>query len=444
MNISLTYTGPNPQRVQYVLGFLQGHPYTPRQVYFQFNEWLEADLILEYNKQEIPLTDEKVHFIPAQEKLFLSTKDTFAWFANPYQYDGEMIYSVESERSAGHFYSNRIFGFDIIEAIYFHITRHEEYYAQAKRKDQWNMLHEQFHFLVRNEIHDTPVVDRLVYAFWKALGFTPSTPNTQLTITHDIDVLRKFDTRTKSLRAIAGKLFRSKSIVSAKQVADLRQKVKHGILPDPYDTFDALFDVRAHKKIAYFMAAPKGKNDDGYDPASEEGRAAIKLAQERGYEIGIHPSYDVYQDYEKITAEKQKLEAVANEKIRSSRQHFLRFDFSETVTALTDSGIYEDSTMGYQRLVGYRCGTQFAYLMYDLRRDRVSRLAQNPMIIMDGALLNQCAGDGQKSLAYIKEFLANKPEHLCINFHNTIFDPTRYPSDIMWEIYHSIIEAYSA
>lgn len=444
MRISITYTGPNPQRVQYVLGFLQGHPYTPRNVYLNFNEWMEADMVLEYAKQFVPLTDEKYRYIPAQERLMLSTKETINWVANPYNHQGQTLYSVEPDLSTGTFFSNQIFGFDIIETLYFHLTRHEEYFASPKRKDQWSMLHEKFHFLVRNELYHVPVVDDIVYAFWESLGIAPEPVKPSLTITHDIDVLRKFDSKTKSLKAMAGVLFRSKSIKNTKAIIQLQQKVKNGQIKDPYDTFSQLFVEGNHNKIAYFMAARKGKNDDGYNPKSQEGINAIRLAQSRGYEIGIHPSYDTYQDYEKITSEKQQLEQAANEKIRSGRQHFLRFDFSETITALTDSGIYEDSTLGYQRLVGFRCGTQFPFLMFDLRRNRVSRLVQNPMVLMDGALLHQHDGDAKQALLWLQDFLSKAPDHLNINFHNTIFDPTRYDREIMWEIYHTIINKYSS
>lgn len=445
MKVNVTYTGPNPHRVHYVLGFIQGHPYMPRHVRLAMNDWTDADIRIDYTPRDIPLEPNE-YFLPAQEMFFSREKHSKNCIANEYTFANRKLYSVEQlEGPSSPFIIERKFGFDILEAIFFHLTRHEEYYCDNSLKDQWDMMEEQHHFLVRNNLHQQPVVDNLVEALLLAIGLEPETFKSKLTITHDIDVLRKFSDTKRSLRAMAGDIKRNKSLKSFSKIYNLYKDTNNGKVKDPYDTFDDLFLENQHRKVVYFMAGGTSANDEKYDIKSDEFKSIHDLAVSRGYQIGLHPSYNSYDDYEMITKERNDLQDAIGGKVRTSRQHFLRFAFDETITALSDSGIYEDSTLGYQHRIGYRCGTAFTYLLYDLRRDRNSRVSETPMIVMDGALLDECNGDVTKALILLFQFIDKylQNSHMTINFHNTIFDPTRYETESMWRMYNAIIEKYN-
>lgn len=445
LKVNITYTGPNPQRVHYVLGFIQGHPYMPRHIRLAMNDWTDADIRIDYTPRDIPLEPNE-YFLPAQEQVFSAAKRSSTWQANKYTFANRNIYSVEPlKKSESSFIKDRKFGFDILEAIYFHLSRHEEFYCESSLKDQWDMMKEEHHFLVRNDLHQQPIVDNLVEALLLSIGLDPEIFKSELTITHDIDVLRKFPNTKKSIRAIAGDIKRNKSLKSLAKIYSLYKDTNAGNVKDPYDTFDQLFVKDKHRKIVYFMAGGTSANDEKYNVDTALFKSITELAKARGYQIGLHPSYNSYDDYVMITDERNKLQGVIGDKVRTSRQHFLRFAFDETITALSDSGIYEDSSLGYQHRIGYRCGTAFTYLLYDLRRDRNSRVSETPMIIMDGALLEECNRDVSKSQKLLLEFIDkySQNSHLTINFHNTIFDPTRYDAKEMWKMYHSIIEKYN-
>ena len=445
MKINFTYTGPNPQRVHYVLGFIQGHPYMPRYVRLAMNDWTDADIRVDYTPRDIPLEPNE-YFLPAQEQVMARAKDSKSWVANQYTFASRTLYSVEQLAGpTSPFVINRKFGFDIIEAIFFHLTRHEEYHCEKAHKDQWDMMQEHRQFLVRNEIHELPVVDDIVEAFLLSLGLEPETFSSELTITHDIDVLQKFPNIGKSLRAFAGDIKRNKSLKSLTNIYQLYNDVKAGKVKDPYDTFDRLFVESKHRKIVYFMAGGTSPNDEKYEVENSAFKSISDLAVSRGYQIGLHPSYNSYDDYVMITEERKKLQKATRQRVRTSRQHFLRFAFDETITALSDSGIYEDSSLGYQHRIGFRCGTAFTFLLYDLRRDRNSKVSETPLIIMDGALLDQFEGDAIIAEKKLNDFIEkySKNSHLTINFHNTIFDPTRYDTETMWNMYDTIIEKYN-
>ena len=445
MKINITYTGPNPQRVHYVLGFIQGHPFMPRHVRLAMNDWTDSDIRIDYTPRDIPL-ELNEYFLPAQEQIFYAAKKSEEWVANEYHFANRKLYSVEQLKGPDSaFIINRKFGFDVLETIFFHLTRHEEFHCHDSLKDQWNMMKEEHHFLVRNNLHQQPIVDDLVEALLLAIGLEPERFKSELTITHDIDVLRKFATATKSLRAIAGDIKRNKSLKSLSKIYGLYKNTITGSIKDPYDTFDQLFVQDKHRKIVYFMAGGNSINDEKYEIDTELFKSIVDLAKSRDYQIGLHPSYNSYDDYVMITEERIRLQDAIGNKVRTSRQHFLRFSFLETITALSDSGIYEDSTLGYQHKIGFRCGTAFTFLLYDLRRDRNSRVSETPMIIMDGAILDECNGDATQAYSLLVNFMNKFSEnsHLTINFHNTIFDPTRYDAVTMWKMYHTILKKYN-
>lgn len=445
LKINITYTGPNPQRVHYVLGFIQGHPFMPRYVRLVMNDWTDSDIRIDYTPRDIPL-EHNEYYLPAQEQAFSTAKKSSTWQANEYTFANRKLYSVEQLKGPDSaFILERKFSFDVFEAIFFHLTRHEEYYCDTALKDQWDMMEEKHHFLVRNNLHQQPIVDNLVEAFLLAIGLEPMTFKSELTITHDIDVLRKFPSTKKTIRAIAGDLKRKKSLKSLSKIYSLYKETNAGNVKDPYDTFDQLFVGNKHRKIVYFMAGGTSDNDEKYEINTKLFKSIVELAKSREYQIGLHSSYNSYDDYVMITEERNRLQDASGTKVRTSRQHFLRFSFEETITALSDSGIYEDSTLGFQHRIGYRCGTAFTFLLYDLRRDRNSKISETPMIIMDGALLDEYKGDATKAYNYLLGFIDkfSQNSHMTINFHNTIFDPTRYDPEAMWKMYHSIIEKYN-
>lgn len=417
----------------------------PRHVRLAMNDWTDSEIRVDYTPREIPLEPNE-YFLPAQELIFSNSKKSSSWQANEYHFANRKIYSVEPcKKDSSDFVVYRKFGFDILETIFFHLTRHEEYHCENEHKDEWDMMQERRQFLVRNNLHRQPIVDNIVESFLLSIGLEPVQFKSQLTITHDIDVLRKFSSLNKTMRSLLGDLIRNKSITSFRNLLSLIRDTKSKKIKDPYDTFDDLFVKNRHRKIVYFMAGGNNFRDEKYPIHSDLFKSIWSLAKSREYEIGLHPSYDSYDDYVMISAERKKLQEVIGGKVRTSRQHFLRFAFDETITALSDSGIYEDSSLGYQNRIGFRCGTAFTYLLYDLRRDRNSRVSETPMIIMDGALLKECNGSSDQATKLLSDFV-NKylnNSHLTINFHNTIFDSSRYNSKAMWHMYYYLIKKYT-
>lgn len=419
--------------VAYVMLFLQNHPLKPKHVDITMDN-VEADTHIFYTSEK-----SENFWIPRQNVLFsehiLSSSNLHA---NVYVQAGTFIYSVEKDqKTKATFIENQCFGFDIIESIFFYISRYEEYHCTDNLKDQWGMMHEQHHFAVRKGLYHTPIVDVMVVAFFNALGIEVEDRPTLYAMTHDIDVLAKFKNTSRKLRSTLRSSL-DHGLQGLTKASKYIAKVNSGEIKDPYDTFDYLFTPQAFdRKFCFVMAGGETKHDNYYDIQSEEARAMIQLAKARGYEIGLHPSYNAGYKANLFTSEKAALENQVSNNIQYSRQHFLRYDFPRTSDIIENNEIQMESTLGYQRLIGYRCGTGFPYSLYHFEKRKPYTHKELPMVIMDGGLLDEADQDLNKAKKMLHDFLFKNQynTYVTFNFHNTIFDPLKRDVDVMKEIY---------
>lgn len=437
MRISILHTDPNCQpEVDYVIDFLDRHPSKPADVSIVSNDHA-ADLTVQYGSG-----DKEQVAIPKQDLVFARDKiDISLLLSNVYRQAASEIFSVEKQtKDESPFIHKNRFGFDILETIFFHISRYEEYYCDPDLHDQWGMMHEDHHFLVRNDIYHRPIVDNLVFAFFTCLGLKVESVPTRFAMTHDIDVLRKFGNASGKVRSTIRATL-DQGMTGLRKAANNITQVAQGESKDPYDTFDALFVKNDFdRKICFVMAGGETKHDNYYQIDGPEAKVMLDKAIDAGYEIGLHPSYNAgYKEY-LFKSEKKKLEDVIQGGVLSSRQHFLRYDFKRTQNIIEGASINLDSTLGYQRLIGYRCGTGFAYHLFDFEKRKNYNHLELPMIIMDGGLLDEAKQDLTVAKSILEKFLQENQEstYITFNFHNTIFDPLKRDVDGMIDIYNLV------
>ncbi|MFK7933433.1 MAG: hypothetical protein AB8G22_07975, partial [Saprospiraceae bacterium] len=412
----------NRRRLEYVLGILNDFPLLKGKAIWKINpamqEVVERRIYYEYTVSSLA---DNSYFIPNQFKLFSTAQQLVC---NKYQRGNDSIYSVEKVRKpAGLFLYQQQFGFDIFATIFYHLSRFEEYYANPEDWDQYDMLQEEKHLLVREKLEQIPIVDRLIIAFAKALKLPIEIPVTTYQLSHDIDTIRQFPSFYKYLRASIRILRDTFSLRKWWQLTSIYQRVLKKEIKDPHDTFDWLLltnslinndltksrvvnktvknnhsfniftQVIFSQKVIYFLAGGKTKYENFYKITDSRVQEIIQLAKARGYQIGLHPSYLTWRNAEMLEKEKIKLEQIVGEEVIHSRQHFLHFDFKKTPELLVAAGIKEDSTLGYQNRIGFRCGTGFRYQMYDFKQEMSFDLWQTPMVVMDVALLTQANND---------------------------------------------------
>jgi len=386
------------------------------------------------------------YHIPAQQLIFAEKiPDCKNLYANAYNYDGFTLYSVErKEKKRRPFLADKIFSFDLIEMLFFHLTRFEEYHCSSADWDEWEMLRSDLQFLPRHDLHHLAVVDQLVYCFFHALGFAPPRRKTTFGMSHDIDVFRKYSSWYRLARNAAAMWREGRAWADQKRLLKSFKAVKAEEQKDPFDTFEwLLLDQELQNKHIYFLSGGITRYDRFYQIKEAYVSATIQLAVERGYTIGLHPSYAAHTNQALLEEEKSRLEQIAGLSIHDSRQHFLHFDQHQTLTLLEDLGIKTDATFGYQDIIGFRCGTGFPYQLYNLSEERVSKVREIPMIVMDTALLMQLGNDARSFQEGLTLFLEKNKAltHITFNFHNSTFDPLRLDDQQLQASYFGLIQA---
>ena len=408
---------PFQNRFRYVLEFISQHPMLEDLIEFTHQEDSNFDLILSYGSKE-----SNSFFIPAQQLLFHNKSISYNKLnPNKYDFTSMPIYSVElsKTREIKDFFYQGSFQFDILETIFFHISRMEEWYCEDRQLDDCDLMKSTEQFLVKNDLYHLPVIDHLIYAFAKVIGLAVKLQKTVFRITHDIDEVFQDPSLFSTIRRTGGILWRRQKLSAIPKVwsAYFHQR-------NEYNTFDwMLTDQSNIEKCIYFLVGGATKYDTPYPIDTEEMKTIFQLCKKRNYQIGIHPSFDAWRNNELLTSEKEKLEQQINLPIVISRQHFLHFDFKKTPELLIQNNIKEDSSIGYRDLIGFRCGTGFGYRLYNFKEEAPFDFLEVPLIFMDSALFRATNHDIEKVKERWNTFLDKNKFHtkITFNFHNSRF-----------------------
>lgn len=418
-------------RLQYTLAFLAAHPLAQSlHIQWRYNPpGGLSDIDVGYG--DLAGSNISPHFhIPAQCMCFQSPRVDAAFHALAYQQDDRRVYGIGAKARSGDrpLLIGRRFQMDVFENIFFHISRYEEIFSDAGMRDPSGWLREEEHWLVKHKLEDEPVVDILVallLRIWTGRGI--GDPLTTFDLSHDIDFLYRFDSAYKKLRALGGALIHRTNGASIGALLSHYWKMYRGEEKDPYDTFNWLLSEQDHftAKTLYLPAGGRTRYDRFYSLDHPKVAELTTEAQNKGYRIGLHPSYDAAYDLALFAHEQQRLENLLGHPVDLSRQHWLRFDWELTPSILADRQIREDASLGYRRRLGFRCGTGFPYQLYDFTQERPHSWTERPLVLMDSSALHQAAREQRLPGQLLSEFLKRneKGTHLSMNFHNSNFDP---------------------
>ena len=282
--------------------------------------------------------------------------------------------------------------FDLFAACFYLATRYEE--NLPFRRDEHGRFEAKQSLAYNNNFLQEPIIDQWAYQLADVLaehypGFHPGDRSFQYISTIDIDNAYAFLFKgiSRTLGATLRSLFNldiEKNIRRYQTLAGKR---------DPYDTYDIFFDI--HQKygihpIWFFLVGNSGKFDDNVSVDKTAYQNLIRKISGR-FEVGIHPSYKAFRDYELLKQEIHKLEGIIGKDVTRSRQHFLKIHFNETYKNLIKYGIQEDYTMGYATDIGFRAGTCTPFQYYDLQEEKETALTIYPFQVMD-ITLNQHKG----------------------------------------------------
>lgn len=353
------------------------------------------------------------------------------------------VESVKWEEQIAIFPSQGDIPFDLFSAVFFLISRYEEYLPSDKdehnRFQSKNSITAKYDFLHRPIINEWAEKFKLIYSLK-----SESKNEYQSIITFDIDTAYAF--KGKGLKRIIGGMI--KDFISLK-FTQLNKKIKTNINSDidPYNYFSYIFNslrkYDARNVIFFFLNGKYGEYDKNLRLDSKLQIDTITRCSENG-EIGIHPSYSSNTTYKELKNEIQSLEAIIEKPIIKSRQHFLMLQLPKTYQNLIKNDILQDFTLGYAENLGFRASTCTPFYWFDLSNNRKTTLKLYPVGIMDGTLmvylklgLNEAITEAKKHIDYFKKYNGT----FVLLWHNSSFN--KKDGWEGWEKVYEEILAYS-
>lgn len=415
------------KRLYYTLQFMDNHPLKPENVKIIFDSSSrreDGEILVSYGPD---VADG--FLVPKQEWIF-QRKHLYngEGYINSYRFGQYTAYSVEKDKKLKKvdFLQDRHFAFDIFETIFFHISRLEEYQnTESSKKISENQL-----LLINYELQTIPVVDHLIHIFFGALGIPSAPRKTSISLSHDADYLVKYHSTIQTLRFIGSVAKHNFRMMAAAISNWLRTKFLHKI--DPYQDWDKILINRPIEKTIYFIVESDHPLDPGYISHSAIAKA-VEISKSKNYKIGLHPSFNTWNNLAQMKKQKMILERIAEVNVETSRQHFLNFRFPNTLQILENVGIKEDSSLGYTHHFGFRCGTGFPFRLYNIEIEKTLDIIEKPLIWMDRAVWLYSEKNVNDFIFLTKDFVAGNAfnTHLHINLHNsTFFDFLMYGIDL--------------
>lgn len=317
-------------------------------------------------------------------------------------------------------HSGYSFNFDLFSAVFFLITRYEEYLPFPP--DKHNRYPATKSILFKMDCLERPLVDEWLLMLRNELNkhITIPTPSFSFLPTYDIDIAYSYT--YKGLIRTVGAYLKDIATGNMQQVKERTACIKGE--KDPFDSFDWLFDLHGKYNLrpVYFILSAQSRTafDKNIHPAHPAMKRLIKRLAADG-EIGLHPSYYSNRDTDLIFSEKKVLVAVASVPVNISRQHYIKNKIPYTYKVLLSKTITEDYSMGYATHLGFRAGTGQSFLWYNLKEEKVTTLRVHPFCFMDTTARFECgltAVDAFARLEKMKTALQNCDSSLITVFHN--------------------------
>ncbi len=296
----------------------------------------------------------------------------------------------------------------------------------------------------------------------RAVSKWPSGKSFAVCLTHDVDHVTKYAPRQayRNLRrTVTARNGRSsRKYVSdlarngAKLVRDSARSVSSGT--DPLHCYERWLEMEATVgATSTFFFMPNDTNrphftDNSYiytDEVVFDGHAStvgemMRDIHERGWEVGLHPTWNTVDDARELRDQKRQAESVIGAPIESVRHHYLHYDLSRTPTVQSAAGFRYDSTLGFNGNVGFRFGTSRPWHLYDWEAKQQSDIIEVPLIAQDVALFRPGTGlglDRDTAVEYLK-LLARRVKRvggvLTLSWH-----PSYIRNDDWRETYETIL-----
>ena len=295
--------------------------------------------------------------------------------------------------------------FDIFSATFYLVTEYEKWahpqYDSHGRYDE--LVYESY----KNSWYKYPLVHKYVDLLWDFItphypGLERSHPTFSFQLSFDIDHPWKYLKKGFTLQA--GGMLKDLLHRNWAPLKERSQALATGT--DPNQCFSLIFEHCDPGWTRFFFLLDRDSPHDGrftYKHAAY--RELIQQIHSKGYPVGIHPSYSSFLDEERIRIESEKLEEICQEKILSSRQHYLRYRYPDTYQFLLEAGIREEYSLVNYHTGGFRTGMAQPYPWFDLSQNQATELILHPTILMDVSLTQYQQLSPEEGMSYAQELV---------------------------------------
>lgn len=299
------------------------------------------------------------------------------------------------------------FPFDIFSAIFYLVSRYEEYLPF--NPDAFGRFPHQASLAFKENFLNIPLINYWLEDFKtvirrkfpelilrnKDFKFIPS---------YDIDMAYSY--KYKGLKRNLGGFFKSLSNGQWAYLLD-RWDVLFNGKKDPFDSYEWLDSLHLYCRTRAYYFFLISKKPLGYDKNIPPGNPAMRSLiayHAKGYTVGIHPSWQSGDEEAVLMEEVDALAEITGSPVKYSRQHYVRMNLPQTYRRLIDSGIDKDFSMGYGSVNGFRASIASSFYWYDLKSEKKTPLLLFPFCFMDANAFYEDQLNPQAAFAQLMHF----------------------------------------
>jgi len=285
---------------------------------------------------------------------------------------------------------------DIVTLSFILLSRYEDYICT--NRDAYGRMSYKDSLAKVYDFIDIPIVDeyallvrKIVCAHSPTIIITPRVG--QIIPTHDIDNLLLFPNVHSTIkRMVWDFLYGVYKLKPKDSLRAIRTFMSYITGKDPY--VKAIYSLAKLSKNCgfrsefYFLGYDTTHKDYRYDANNPLVRDCMKYIEDVGMVVGFHAGFGTCDNDAEFLNQKDKVDNILGKKATRGRQHFLCFNHNSP--AVWDKcGMETDMTLGYHDREGFACGTSHPYPLYDIMSDTVLNVIEQPLIVMDGTLLER-------------------------------------------------------
>ena len=316
------------------------------------------------------------------------------------------------DASAEGVHTSSDFPYDLFSALRFWLADEGHAEASDDAFDEHDRLRADRSVQETLGLREAPVVNAYLLHFrrWLAAragvdvtSHLPSGTRCVVVLSHDVDSPIDPGSPQHVVGAALANLRRGrKPVQSAAYAAGAVVNAARSRFRDPrarHELFTEIMDAEQARGLrsTFFVAAVSRfdahgrRRDVGYDVARAPLPHALRELTRRGFGLGLHIAYGSQGDAERITAERERLEAAAGAPVRGSRHHYWHMTrpFWASLEAHGRAGLHYDSSVGFNAAPGYRLGIALPFRPWNPEREAPIPVLQVPTLAMDSMLVRE-------------------------------------------------------